>query len=196
MNKLTSIILLLSVVLFISLDLLIKHTFDWLPIITPTPMLRDIKSIAFMLAEALFITRGVYFLRVYSLKKQYIFELTVGIVMAITSFTMLYTTKHLANKWIDSMRVDLNLSAPILAQQMAASNIYMVKGEIVNISNGKFKPTKYHIEMRENYLEINRNLKVITQGMYNVLIVVISSVLFGLLFPFIQERRKEKYIET
>jgi ABC-type nickel/cobalt efflux system permease component RcnA len=186
---------LLSVVLFVSLDLLIKHTFDWLPVITPTPMLHDIKSIAFMLAEALFIARGVYFIRVYGLKKQYVFELVIGIVMAITSFTMLYTTKHLANKWIDDMRMDLNLSAPIEAQQMAASNIYMLKGEIVNISNGKFKPTKYDVEMRENYLEINRNMKIITQGMYNVLIVVISSILFGLFSPLFKEEEKKDILK-
>jgi len=196
LNKITSIIILLSIVLFISIDLLLKHTFDWLPIITPTPMLYDIKSITFMLAEALLIIRGVYFLRVNGLKKKYVFELIVGLFLAISSFTMLYATKHLANKWINSMNVDLNHSSSTLAQQMTASHIYMVAGKIVNMSNGKFKPTKYNIKMRKKYLEINRNLKVITQGIYNVLIIVVSSVMFGLLFPFIQGRRNERYIEA
>lgn len=196
MNKITSIIVLLSIILFVSIDVLLKHRFDWLPIITPTPMDHDIKSIAFMLAEALLIIRGVYFIRINGLKKKYVFELLLGLFLAVSSFTMLYTTKHLASKWINSMHVDLNDSSSILAQQMTASHIYMVEGKIIDLNNGKFQPTEYDIEMRENYLEITRNLKVITQGMYNVLIIVISSVIFGLLFPFIQSRRKEKFIET
>ena len=196
MKKVTSIILLLSIAIFISIDLLLDHKFNWLPIITPTPMLHDIKSIAYMLAEALFIIQGVYFLRVKGFKKEYLFFLIVGMFMALSSFTMLYTAKHLANKWFDTIRMDLNLSSPLIAQQTAAANIYMIEGRIVKISTGKYKVTNHNIEMRQNHIELKRNLKNINKGMYNTLIVAICSILFGLILPSIRTERKKAYEEV
>ena len=195
MKKITSIILFLSIILFISIDLLLKHKFNWLPIITPTPMLHDIKSIAYMLAEALFIIHGVYFIKTKGFKKEYAFYLTVGIFMALTSFTMLYTTKSLVNKWLNPIRMDLNISAPLMAQKMVAANIYMIEGTIVKISTGKYKVTSHDVEMRQNYIEIKRNLTNINKGMYNTLIVAVCSILFGLLIPYIIGNRKEDYVE-
>ena len=191
LNKITSTITLLAVILYMTLDLLLKHKFNWLPIITPTPMLHDVKSLAYMLAESLFIIQGIYYLKVKGFKKEYLFFLIVGIFMVLISFTKLYTVKYLANKWFDTMRMDLNLSSPLIAQQMAAANIYMIEGKIVKISTGKYKVTNHDIEMRESHIEVKRNLKNINKGMYNTLIVAICSVLFGWILPYIRTKRKE-----
>ncbi len=191
MKKATSIIALLLVMLFISIDLLLDHRFDWLPLIKPTPMLHDIKSIAYMLAEALFIIQGVYFLKVEGLKKEYVFLLSLGIFMILNSFAMLYTAKYLTNKLISTARMDFNLSSPLIAQQIAAANIYMIKGTIVTISTGSYKVTNNDVEMRQNYIEIKRNLNRIDKGIYNTLIVAISSILLGLILPYAISARKK-----
>jgi len=180
-----------SLFIFFLIDILISDRFGWSPIITPTREIHNIKSVFYMIAESLFIIRGIYYLRSYGIKKQFIFELLLGLFLVISSFSMLYLTKHLGDKFFSNYKLDINATDNPLGQQYIANNIYVIKGESVILNGSAFVPSKDDIKMREQYIEISSSMEIIKQGLYNVTGITLLSILLGLFLSPLTRTRSQ-----
>ena len=182
--------IIIASVIYLTISLLTDKIFFWEQVVPLTPDLVKVRSIVFMFLEGLFIFRGIYFLRKHSFQKRYLFELLFGLFLVIESGSKLYIIKNMTENFFNGINLDINKTNPYNSPEFIAGHIFLMKGEIIKYSGKTFEPTEQDYKDRTAYIKMQSDLEIITQGIYNALGVLLSSILLGLLWPLASTRKE------